>query len=134
MAVVLDSTAVAGFLDRRDALHETAAALIKALLPTQSLFVSVVTYAEVLTGGGLGHHPPRAVRGFFEDVISEILPVDPGIAERAAELRVRRRSLRMPDAFILATSELHPDVESVVTGDAEWTRLRNLDLRIELLA
>ncbi|HEY6550639.1 MAG TPA: hypothetical protein VIY71_05505 [Solirubrobacterales bacterium] len=44
MAVVLDSDAVVGFLDRNDALHDAADAAIRTLAGKERLLVSVVTY------------------------------------------------------------------------------------------
>lgn len=56
MAVVLDSDAVVGFLDRDDALHTAADAAIRDVIGEHRILVSAVTYAEVLTGARLGHH------------------------------------------------------------------------------
>lgn len=135
MAVVLDSDAVIGFLDRSDALHPPAKARIRRLLAAdEPLIVSVATFAEVLTGAMLGHHGEEAVRGFFDDLIAEIVPVDPETGERAAELRARRRSLRMADALILATADLRTDVDLVVGGDRQAMRLEGLSCAVELLA
>ena len=83
MAVVLDSDAVVGFLDKKDALHDAADAAIRELVREQRLLVSVVTYAEVLTGASLGHHDEGHVRGFFAQLISEVLPVDTTVADKA---------------------------------------------------
>lgn len=133
MAVILDSDAVAGFLDRKDALHDAADAAIRDLVREQRLLVSVVTYAEVLTGARLGHHDEGQVRGFFFELLSGVLPVDMTIADRAAELRSRLESLRMPDALILATAETNPDVDLVVTGDAQVPKVPGLGCAIRLL-
>jgi predicted nucleic acid-binding protein len=133
VAVVLDSDAIVGFLDRKDALHDVADAAIRDLIGKERLLVSVVTYAEVLTGARLGHHDERQVRGFFGDLISEILPVDVEVADMAADLRSRRRSLRMPDAMILATAETQPEVGLVVTGDIQATKIAGLSCKVQLL-
>lgn len=133
MAVVLDSDAVVGFLDRNDALHDAADATIRNLVGKERLLVSVVTYAEVLTGARLGHHDQHQVRGFFSDLISEILPVDVDVADMAADLRSRRKSLRMPDAMILATAETQPEVSLVVTGDTQVTKVAGLMCKVQLL-
>jgi predicted nucleic acid-binding protein len=133
VAVVLDSDAVAGFLDRRDALHEAADSAIRELVHDQRLLVSVVTYAEVLTGARLGHHDEDQVRGFFSGLISEVLPVDVAVADAAAELRSRRKSLRMPDALILATAEVQPGVDLVVTGDTQVAKVSGLNCKVRLL-
>ena len=133
MAVVLDSDAVVGFLDRKDTLHDAADAAIRDLVREQRLLVSVVTYAEVLTSALLGHHDEDQVRGFFAQLISEVLPVDMNIADKAAEFRSRLKPLRMPDALILATAETNPDVDLIVTGDAQAPKVPGLDCAIRLL-
>ena len=133
MAVVLDSDAVAGFLDRSDALHDVADKVIRNLVREERLLVSVVTYAEVLTGARLGHHDENQVRGFFGDLISEILAVDMDVADMAADLRSRRKSLRMPDALIVATAEIQPEVGLVVTGDLEVPKVTGLRCNVQLL-
>lgn len=133
MAVVLDSDAVVGFLDRKDALHDAADAAIRDLVHEQRLLISVVTYAEVLTGAKLGHHDEDQVRGFFSQLISEVLSVDVAIADQAAEFRSRHKALRMPDALIYATAETNPDVDLIVTGDAQAPKVPGLDCTIRLL-
>jgi predicted nucleic acid-binding protein len=133
VAVVLDSDAVVAFLDRDDALHAAAAETIREHLAEQPLVVSVVTFAEVLTGIHLLHHDEALVRGFFADLIAAILPVEAATAERAAKLRAAHRSLRMPDALIAATADQHRDAELLVTGDAELASVRGLDCRVRLL-
>lgn len=133
MAVVLDSDAVVAFLDRADALHDAADEAIRDLLGTDRLLASAVTYAEVLTGARLGRHDEKRVRGFFADLISEILPVDAKMADKAADLRARRKSLRMPDALILATADLHPEVDLVVTGDQRAAKISGSGFKVKLL-
>lgn len=133
MAVVLDSDAVVGFLDRDDALHEAADAAIRDLVHEQRLLVSVITHAEVLTGAKLGHHDEDHVRGFFSQLISGVLPVDTTVADAAAGLRARSRSLRMPDALIIATAETEPDAGAIVTGDRQVARLAGLNCEVRML-
>lgn len=134
MAVVLDSDAVVGFLDRGDALHSAADRAIRSLIGEHQLLVSTVTYAEVLTGARLGRHDVEQVRGFFFELTSGILSVDVEIAERAAELRGRLRSLSMPDALILATADVAPEVELVLTGDKQMERISGLSCRVQVLS
>ena len=133
MAVVLDSDAVVGFLDRDDALHEAADAAMRDLAGEHRILVSVVTYAEVLTGARLGDHDEVVIGGFFTELISAILPVDVAIADRAAELRSRFRSLLMPDALILASADTEPSVELIVTGDQQIARVSGLSCAVRLL-
>jgi predicted nucleic acid-binding protein len=133
VAVVLDSDAVVGFLDRKDALHDAADAAVRDLIRNQRLLVSVVTYAEVLTVARLGHHDEDQVRGFFSGLISGVLPVDVAVADMAADLRSRRKSLRMPDALILATAEIDPEIDLVVTGDRQVAKVAGLRCKVRLL-
>jgi predicted nucleic acid-binding protein len=133
VAVVLDSDAVVGFLDRNDALHDAADTAIRNLMGKERLLVSVVTYAEVLTGARLGHHNEHQVRGFFSDLISDVLSVDVAVADMAADLRSRRKSLRMPDAMILATAETQAEVGLVVTGDVQVSKVAGLRCKVQLL-
>jgi hypothetical protein len=55
--ILLDSTVIVGFLDADDALHEVSVAKLRELAGAHSLAASVVSYAEVMTGAALGHHP-----------------------------------------------------------------------------
>jgi hypothetical protein len=133
VAVVLDSDAVVGFLDRGDALHGAADAAIRELAGRQRLLVSAVTYAEVMTGARLGHHDVDGVRGFFSQLISAVLTVDLAVADRAEELRASVSSLRMPDALVVATADTDPEVETLVTGDRRLARLSGIDCAVRLL-
>ena len=133
MAVVLDSGVVVGFLDRQDALHDAADAAIREYARGQRLVASVVTYAEVLTGARLGHHNEDDVAGFFRGLLSAVLPVDVAVADTAADLRSRFKSLRMPDALILATAEADPEVDLIVTGDRQLTKVSGLGVQVRLL-
>lgn len=133
MAVVLDSDVVVGFLDRADALHRAADAAIRKLAAAQPIFVSVITYAEVLTGARIGHHPLPDVKGFFAEVVSRVLPVGIEIADRAAELRAREKALRMPDALIVATAEVDAEVTELLTGDHDIAKLRGLHCKVQLV-
>ena len=133
MAVALDSAAVVAFLDQDDALHAAADAAIRKLIAANRFFASAVTFAEVLTGVHMQHHDEGVVRGFFDDLVTEILPVEAVTAERAARLRADHRSLRMPDALILAAADDHPDVDVILTGDADFKSVRGLSCRVRLL-
>jgi predicted nucleic acid-binding protein len=133
VAVVLDSDAVIGFLDRDDALHDAADAAVRDVMGEHRILVSAVTYAEVMTGARLGHHDEAAVGGFFVELISVILPVDVPVADRAAEFRARFRSLRMPDALILASADVEASVDLIITGDQQIAKVSGLSCTVRLL-
>lgn len=130
---LLDSTVIVGFLDADDALHEVSVARIRELVKQGSLLASVVSYAEVMTGVALGHHPRDPVVAFFDTLIADLLPVDRAVADRAAAIRGKRRTLRMPDALILATGDLHAEVDTVLCADGDWPKVKGLDCRVEML-
>lgn len=134
MAVVLDSDAVFGFLDRSDALHKAADAAIRKLAAKQPILVSVITYAEVITGARLGHHDEERVRGFFAEVVSRIVPVSVEIVDVAAELGARAKALKMPDALIVASAETEPEVDLLLSGDRDLAKLRSLRCKVRLLS
>jgi predicted nucleic acid-binding protein len=131
--ILLDSTVIVGFLDADDALHEVSVARIREIVGDHPLLASAVSYAEVMTGVSLGHHPKQDVERFFDVVIKELLPVDRPVAARAAELRGKRTSLKMPDALILATADLDEEIETVLCADEEWSKVKGLSCRVELL-
>jgi predicted nucleic acid-binding protein len=133
VAVVLDSAAVIAFLDRDDALHRAADAAIRKLIVAHRFYASAVTFSEVLVGAHLAHQDEEVVRGFFDDLVAEILPIDKATAERAARLRADHKALRMPDALILAAADAHPDVDVILTGDADFKSVRGLSCRVSLL-
>ena len=133
MAVVLDSSVVIGFLDRSDDLHDAADEVIRELLASHRLFVSVITYAEVLTGARLGHHDEEQVTGFFTDLVSSIVPVDVEIGDCAAQLRAQTKALAMPDASIAATAEINSEVELLVSGDKDVAKAKGLDCPVDLV-
>jgi len=138
--VLLDSSAIVGFLQPDDALHAAAHTEVgKAVRAGDYLAISAVTWTEILTGAALGRREEATVRGFVADFGVEILPVDGTVAERAARIRGRhlerladgrrRFTVAPPDALILATADTHPHVDRVIGGDARWTRLcRSLDV------
>jgi len=131
--ILLDSTVIVGFLDADDALHGAAVARVREIVGSHALVASVVSYAEVMTGASRGHHSEENVDGFFDALVKDLLPVDRSVAVRAAALRGKQRSLKMPDALILATADLKPEIETVLCADGDWQKVKRLSCRVELL-
>ena len=129
---LLDSNTVIGFLDADDLMHQAADTAVRAAATEHVFVVSVVTVAELLTGAKLGHHDERTVRRFFAQTTSTRIPLDEPVAERAAELRAAHKALKMPDALILATADLHADV--VLTGDERWLNVIGLTCELRYIA
>ncbi len=144
MAVALvDSSAIIAYLVEDDALHEGAVRAIEsAMRGGKSLAMSAVTWSETLHGALLGYLPEAALREFAGDFGIEVLDVDVDVAEQAAALqkayrdtstREPRPKLRTPDALILATSLVYRDVDTVIGGDAKWTKIPGVEAEIALL-
>lgn len=129
---LLDSSTIAAFLQRGDLLHAAADGAVREAARRGSIAVSAITVAEVLTGVHRGHHDDALVQRFFRRGVPTHYPVDDDVATGAAALRGRVRSLRLPDALILATADLHAD--AVITGDARWASVEGLDCDVRLLA
>ena len=132
MAVVLlDSVTVVAYLDATNVFHAAADDAVSTTAAEHRLIASAVNYAELLTGAKLGHHDEQIVRGFFSELISEVVPVGVDVAERAAELRGATRSLRLPDALVIATADLHADI--LIGADEQWAKLKGLSCELQLL-
>lgn len=144
MAVALvDSSAIIAYLVEDDALHASAVRAIEsAMRAGKSLAMSAVTWSETLHGALLGYFPEAAFREFVADFGIEILAVDAPVAEQAASLQKAYRNttkkeprpkLRTPDALILATSLIRAEIDTVIGGDAKWTKVPGVVAEVALL-
>jgi predicted nucleic acid-binding protein len=117
--VILDASVVIAFLDPDDALHDSA---VEALTEHQhdELLIPTSAYAEILVAPyRRGAEAVAEVEAFLADFAVRIEALTPAIARAGAKLRSESRSLRLPDALVLATAdELEADL--VLTGDESW--------------
>ena len=80
-------------------------------------------YAEILVAPfRSGGDAVAAVEGFLSDLGVRTESVSAGIARGAALLRSGTRSLRLPDALVLATGE-ELGAERILTGDEAWAAI-----------
>jgi predicted nucleic acid-binding protein len=123
--IVLDAGVLIAHLDPADAVHTQAS---QAFLTHASddLRLPASAYAETLVD------PAR--RGRLEEAREqiaslqlEIVPIDGRLAERAAKLRARERSIRLPDALVLACGE-ELDADVILTADRRWRRFERVRL------
>lgn len=124
---VLDAGVVIGQLDSRDAHHDACVHAL-ATHADHELQLPASAYAEVLVR--------PAAAGRLVDVQSALArlgvtigAVDGACAERAARLRVSRRSLRLPDALVIAYAQV-VEAEAVLTTDRRW---RRIDQRVRVI-
>ena len=120
--VVLDASVVIAFLDSRDAHHAGAVSALTANR-AEDLVVPASAYAEILVAP-LRRGPAAVARArqAMTDLAIRIVPLTSEVADRAALLRARHASLRLPDALVLATAEML-GADTVLTADRAWARV-----------
>jgi len=126
---VVDAGVVIGLLDGSDPHHPCAAsALQEASDRRDRLILPASGLAEVLVGAS--RRGRGAVEGLLrrlERVPFRIVPLDQPMATAAAALRASHRSLKLPDALIVATAfVLAADV--LLTTDRRWPTAARLGL------
>ncbi|HEY1617465.1 MAG TPA: PIN domain-containing protein [Streptosporangiaceae bacterium] len=129
--VVLDASVVLALLDPQDALHEPVSAAARCRSGRGEEFILPASVlAEVLVGAArrgeaaLGATRQRTVAAFGSPY-----PVDEEVAAAAARRRARHRTLRLPDALVLATADA-AGADEVLTGDKRWA---GLDERVQVI-
>jgi predicted nucleic acid-binding protein len=102
--VALDADVVIAFLDAGDDQHEAAVDLLRPRLAAgEEILIGASVYAEVMVRP-LARGTGERVDEFIDAVGATVLAIDRELARRAADLRARHRSLRLPDALSLATA------------------------------
>lgn len=133
--LLLDTTALAAYLDATEATHDLARHVIDTLVgPGRNpAIVSMITVMEILVrplrATPHGHHTILAfIRG--QPNLTAV-PVDLQVAQDAASLRAAQR-FSPPDALIVGTG-FAAQVGHLVTNDGDWARkLRGLESRIHV--
>lgn len=130
---VLDAGVLIGFLDANDAHHATAhAALGEARSRNDRLVLPASAFAEILVGPSRkGVAAVTAVRDLVDRVPIHIEPLGAEIAVAAAAIRARHRSLKLPDALVIATAG-HLDADHLITTDRAWPSRSTLTLRASI--
>jgi|CXWL01.1.fsa_nt_gi predicted nucleic acid-binding protein len=123
----LDAGVVIGLLDAGDAHHQSSAqALAAALQSGDRLAMAASAFAECLVGPSRRGEPAVAtVCSMFERLPINVVDLDVDIARRAAALRARHASLRLPDALVLATAAERSS-DRLITTDRRWPTARKL--------
>jgi predicted nucleic acid-binding protein len=103
-AVALDASVAIGFLEPTDAHHARAVSELSECVG-ESLIMAASAYSETLVRPLVRGLDDR-VEAFIDGLGVEIVAADREIARRAAELRATNETLRLPDAFVLATAQL----------------------------
>ena len=125
----LDAGVVIGLLDSNDAHHGAAtAALTSAQRAGDRLAMAASAFAECLVGPSRrGARAVAVVQELFDRLPIDVVDLDADTALAAADLRARHRSLRLPDALVLATAA-RQSVDELITTDRKWPTARKLGL------
>lgn len=129
--VVVDASVLLGFLDPQDAHHASSVrSLRSARSGGRQIVLPASALAEVLVGASrLGSEAVRRTEAFVDSVVDRVQPIDRDVARVAAALRAGHRSLRLPDAMVLAVGRV-VEASAIVTADARW---RRVDRRVQVV-
>lgn len=129
--VVLDASIVLALFDPEDSLHASASAAARHRRDAGDLFLLPASVlAEVLLGAARRGEAELASRhSQMIAAFGQPRAIDEDVAVAAARRRAKHRSLRLPDALVLATADV-ADAGEVLTGDQRWN---GLDPRIEVI-
>lgn len=119
---VLDSSVVVALLSPTDQLHGAARGAVGGLERSGAAFVlPTLAYAEVMVGAMRGGpNRVRALDRFVDIAIDQLAPLTREVATVAARLRADDRTLRLPDAIVIATGQVLDAV--LLTGHRQWAR------------
>jgi len=125
--VVLDASVIIGQLDARDAHHDVCVHALEAHADHE-LQLPASAYAEVLVRPAAAGRLPDTQSALARLAVA-VGAIDAACAERAAELRAAKRSLRLPDALVIAYAQV-VGAEVVLTTDRRW---RRIDQRVRVI-
>jgi len=127
---VVDAGVVIAGLDARDAHHAAASRAFEAARDRGDAFVLPASaYAEILVRpAARGEAIVARLDAALDALPAAVADATRDIARRAATLRARHASLRLPDALVIATA-VELDADHLLTTDRRWKTLRGLGLR-----
>jgi predicted nucleic acid-binding protein len=129
----LDAGVIIAFLDGADAHHDAArSALSTALANAERLSIAPSALAECLVGPARrSTKAVELVRTVIDRLPVSVVDLDEEIATQAAMLRARHRSLKLPDALVIATAE-HSSADRLITTDRKWPTAKVMKLTVSI--
>lgn len=130
-AVVLDTSVLLAALDPGDAHHHVAAERLRSHRDRgDSFVVSAIVLAEALVAEARRGEPAvEERRAAIRKAFGRTRPIDDEVAVGAARLRSVHRSLRLPDALVLAVGRVER-ATVILTADRRWAEV---DQRVQVL-
>ena len=129
----VDAGVIIAFLDGDDVHHDAArSALSNALDNAERLSIAASALAECLVGPARrSTKAVELVRTVIDRLPVSVVHLDEEIATQAAMLRARHRSLKLPDALVIATAE-HAGADHLITTDRKWPTARAMKLTVSI--
>jgi predicted nucleic acid-binding protein len=129
----LDAGVIIAFLDGADAHHDAArSALSTSLDGAERLSIAASALAECLVGPARrSTKAVELVRTVIDRLPVSVVHLDEEIATEAAMLRARHRSLKLPDALVIATAE-HSSADRLITTDRKWPTAKAMKLTVSI--
>ena len=127
----LDAGVIIAFLDADDSRHDTATSVLAdALERADRLSIAASALAECLVGPARrSTKAVELVRTAIGRLPASVVPLDEQIATRAAMLRARHRTLKLPDALVIATAETS-GADRLITTDRKWPTTKAMKLAV----
>lgn len=117
--IVLDASVLIAVTDANDDLHGSCVEALREYAWGE-LRLPASAYAECLVGAAQ-RETLAIARANIVQLGIELVPIGEEVAVKSAEIRADARSLRLPDALVLACGEIL-DAEVVLTADRRWAR------------
>lgn len=129
----IDAGVLIAFLDGDDVHHDAArSALSNALDNAERLSIAASALAECLVGPARrSTKAVELVRTVIDRLPVSVVHLDEEIATQAAMLRARHRSLKLPDALVIATAE-HSGADHLITTDRKWPTAQAMKLTVSI--
>jgi predicted nucleic acid-binding protein len=129
----VDAGVIIAFLDADDSHHDAAtSALANALGQADRLSIAASALAECLVGPARrSTKSVELVRTAIARLPASVVPLDEEIATRAAGLRARHRTLKLPDALVIATAETS-GADRLITTDRKWPTANAMKLALAI--
>ena len=129
----LDAGVVIGLLDAGDVHHASASqALAEVVRSGDRVAMAASAFAECLVGPARrGEGAILTVDKLVRRLPIEVVHLDADIARRAARLRAKHTTLRLPDALVIATAA-SSSAERLITTDRRWPTGRQLGFAMSI--
>lgn len=132
MKLALDSNVFIAYLQQDDEFFDSAKTILEKLSENTVVAVfSTLVFGEVMYGA-----PPnssiKTIKSFFNDLGAVNVPADSAVCFKAAELRLRYSSLKLPDAIHLATAII-AKADIFITADKPLVKIASLEIKTIML-